>query len=176
MTEAFEPVPHARTSFAHRVVGAATLHVPTYEEIEHDRGALLQAAIVVFLASLSWSFGVGHFDLPGILSELVTRYFQWFAWAAITWAIGTRIFEGTAEIGEMLRTLGFCFAPGLLYVLSAIPILGYFIRTAVFLWIGVAAVVAVRQALDVSTEKAIGTVLAGVVVYLILEFLRLFLF
>jgi hypothetical protein len=176
MTEASEPVPYARTSFVHRMVGAATLHVPTYEEIEHDRSATLQAALVVFLAALASAFGSSRFDLLGVLDKLANAYFQWVAWAVITWAVGTKIFEGTADLGEMLRTLGFCFAPGLLYILGAIPILDYFIRTVIFLWIAVAAVVAVRQALDVSTEKALGTVLAGVAVYIILEFVRLSLF
>ena len=176
MTEGLEPVPQARTSFVHRLVGAATLHVPTYEEIEHDKDATLQAALVILLVGLSSGFGTRHFDVSGLVSDVVARYFVWFVWAVITWAIGTKIFEGTADLGEMLRTLGFCFAPGLLYILGAIPILDYFIRTVIFLWIAVAAVVAVRQALDVSTEKALGTVLAGVAVYIILEFVRLSLF
>lgn len=172
MTEPSEPVPHAGTSFTHRVVGAATLHAAAFEEIEHDRNATLQAAIVVFLASLSWSLGLRHFELSQLVADLITRFFQWVAWAAITWVVGTKIFQGTADLGELLRTLGFVHTPGLLYVLSAIPVLGYFVRVALALWIVVAAVIAIRQALDVTTAKALGIALAGLAVYVGLQVLR----
>ncbi len=172
MTQPSEPVPYARTSFTHRIVGAATLHVPTFEEIEHDRGANLQAVIVVLLVSLSSSFGLRHFGVSELLGDLTSRTFQWLLISAITWAVGTKIFEGTADFTEMVRVLGFVQAPGLLYLLGAIPILGSFVFLAVSVWVLIAGVIAIRQALDVTTGKALAIVLACAVVYAAAEVLR----
>ncbi len=57
----------------------------------------------------------------------------------------------------MLRTLGFAYAPGVLYVFASLPIIGSIVQLLVPLWQLAAMVVAVRQALDFSsTTRAIG--------------------
>jgi hypothetical protein len=78
-------------------------------------------------------------------------------WAGITYLIGAKLFGGTATWGELLRTIGFAQTPGVLHVLGIMPVLGGIIRFGVAMWVLIAGIIAIRQALDVSTGKAILT-------------------
>jgi hypothetical protein len=148
--------------FTERMVGAATLNIATYEEVEHDQTATGQAAGVVALvaiASAIGSYGMG--GLYGALGQLVSAFIGWAVWSAVTLLIGTKVFGGTADMGEMLRTLGFAQAVGVIKVLGIVPLLGWIAALAAGIWMLVCGVVAVRQALDFTTGKAIGTVVLG---------------
>ena len=83
------------------------------------------------------------------------------AWAGITYIIGDKILGGTATWGELLRTLGFAQSPGVLMILGIVPILGGLARLIVAIWLLVAGIIAIRQALDFSTGKAILTGVLG---------------
>lgn len=157
--------------FTERMVGAATLNVPTYEEVEHDRTATGQAAGVVALVAIATAIGSVGSGSAGIIGGLVSAFVGWFIWAAVTLFIGTRIFAGTADMGEMLRTLGFAQVPGVLKVLAIVPILGWIVWVVAGIWMLVCGVVAVRQALDFTTGKAIGTVLLGWLCYVVVGIL-----
>jgi hypothetical protein len=91
----------------------------------------------------------------------------WGIWSFITYFIGTRVFGGTATYEELLRCIGFSDAPGVLSILSFIPVLGGLILLVTWIWSLVAMVVAVRQALDFSTGKAILTCIIGWVVRIV---------
>lgn len=154
---------HARSggSLFARMKGAAFLDVDTYEEVEHDSTATAQAAGVVAMVAVARAVGALDGGITAIVGGAVSALVGWLVWAGITYVIGDKIFDGTATWGELLRTLGFAQAPGLLLVLAIIPILGWFVQFGVGLWILVAGVIAVRQALDFGTGKAIGTVVIG---------------
>ena len=83
-----------------------------------------------------------------------------FIWAFFIAFVGTRILpepETESNTGELLRTLGFAYAPGVFYVFSSLPVIGSIVQLLVPLWQLAAMVVAVRQALDFSsTTRAIG--------------------
>ena len=79
----------------------------------------------------------------------------------MTLFIGTKVFDGTADMGEMLRALGFAQAVGVLKVFGIVPGLGVMVSFLAGIWMLVCGVVAIRQALDFTTGKAIGTVLLG---------------
>jgi hypothetical protein len=148
--------------FTERMMGAAMLDVATYEEVEHDGSATGQAAGVVALVAIASAIGAyGMGGITGSVSQLVGAFISWVIWAAITLLIGTKVFGGTADMGEMLRTLGFAQAVGVIKVLGIIPILGWIASLAAGLWMLVCGVVAIRQALDFTTGKAIGTVVLG---------------
>jgi hypothetical protein len=85
--------------------------------------------------------------------------------AGLVYFIGTRLFGGTATWGELLRTLGFAASPGLLYIFGLIPLLGTIVVIVVGIWVLVCVVVAIRQALDVSTGKAILAGLLGMIAW-----------
>lgn len=139
-------------SFQSRVIGAMTLNVATYEEVEHDASATPQAAAVVVLASvssgISWLFYNG---LAGIITGSIIALVGWLIGAVVVWAIGTKLLPGPrteADIGQLLRTVGFAQSPGLFSFIAIIPILGWFISFGLMMWGLVAWVIAVRQALD----------------------------
>ncbi len=148
-------------SFTERMIGAATLDVSVYEEVEHDRDATAQAAAVVAIAAVAAAIGSYHAGGGAVIGAVISAIVGWYVWAFITLVIGTWFFEGTADMGEMLRTLGFAQAPGVLFVVGVIPLLGALAGLVVHIWMLVCGVVAIRQALDFTTGKAVGTVLIG---------------
>jgi hypothetical protein len=158
-------------SLGERMVGAAKLDVGTYEEVEADTTATPQALIVVVLSALA--AGIGSFSDGGITTVLAITLgalVGWFVWAGLTYFIGTKVLpepETKADMGQLLRTTGFAQAPGLLRVLGIIPMLGGLISLVASVWMLVAFVIAVRQALDYrSTGRAVGVCLIGFLVYL----------
>jgi hypothetical protein len=69
----------------------------------------------------------------------------------------------------LLRTLGFASAPGVLRLLGSIPGLTVVVFGVVNLWMLVAMVIAVRQALDyTSMGRAIGVCIIGWCIVLVL--------
>lgn len=122
----------------------------------------------LWIAIRRW-LGIGGFPIPaeggvvvvvvlGILSAVV----GWVVWAFTTTWIGTTVFKGTTDVGEMLRVLGFAQSPR---VIGVIPFLG----PVAAVWVLVASVVAIRQGLDFTTRRAIGTAIGGWLVWAVLQ-------
>ena len=89
----------------------------------------------------------------------------WFIWAYMTYFIGTKLLpepQTHADQGQLLRTIGFSSAPGLIRVLAIIPSLANMVHLIAGIWMLVAMVIAVRQALDYhSTLRAVGVCVIG---------------
>jgi len=154
------------STFKERLIGAAKLDVKVYEEVEADKGALNQAMTVVILSSLASGLGfVGKTGIGGLLLGTVMALFGWLLWAYLTYVIGTKILpepQTEANLGELLRTIGFSSSPGLIRVLGIIPGLTFLIHSIAAVWMLIAMVVAVRQALDYhSTWRAVGVCIIG---------------
>lgn len=162
-------------SFSQRMIGAAKLDASVYEEVEHDGNATSQAAGVVVLSSVAAGIGsIGYMDATtAIVVGTIAALVGWFLWAGLTLLIGTKILpaaETEADMGQMLRTLGFATAPGMLRILGFIPGIGGVIVLAGNIWMLAAMVVAVRQALDYSsTGRAVGVCLIGWVVLILVQ-------
>lgn len=142
-----------------RALGAALLDVPTYEAVEADRTATGQAAMVVLLVAVSGAIAASGEGSQGMIASVFNAFAGWLIWAGVTNVVGTKVFGGTADWGELLRTLGFAQAPGLLAFLGIVPILGWSVSAVISVWTLVAGIVAIRQALDFSTGKAVLTAL-----------------
>lgn len=153
----------ASGSLLGRAIGAAMLDVNTYEAVEADRSATGQAATVVLLVAVSGAIGSWGEGSNGIVAAVVDAFVAWMVWAGVTNFVGTRIFGGTADWGELLRTLGFAQAPGLIGFLAILPILGGMVAVLIPVWTLVAGFIAIRQALDISNGKAFVTALVSVV-------------
>lgn len=151
-----------QSTFAARMIGAATVDIATYEEVEHDTDATLQAAGVVVLAAIAQGLGSPY---VGVISGIIGSLIGWAALAGLTYFIGTKLFNGTATWGELLRTLGFAMAPGILSLLGILPILGVLVSLVVFFWVLVTVVVGIRQALDITTGQAVVTGILGVLAW-----------
>jgi hypothetical protein len=148
-------------SFGERMKGAAMLDVDTYEEVEADHTATTQAAGVVAIVAVAQAIGAAGAGGQGVILGVIGAVVGWLLWAGITYIIGDKFLGGTATWGELLRTLGFAQSPGILFVLGIIPLLGWLIQFAVGIWILVAGIIAIRQALDFGTGKAILTAVIG---------------
>jgi hypothetical protein len=155
-----------------RIVRAAKLDVHLYEEVEADRGALGQAALVVVLSSLAAGVGgAAEGGIPGLLVLALAALAGWFIWAWLIWIIGTKLLpepQTSADTGEMMRTLGFAASPGLIRFLGVIPVLAVIVNIIAGIWMLVATIIAVRQALDYrSTWRAVGVCLVGWIVQIL---------
>jgi len=158
-------------TFVERMVGAAKLDVRVYEEIEADRSATPQAMGVVVLSAVAGGIGVGA-GIRGLVVGTIAGLLGWAVWAGLTYFIGTRWLpepDTKADIGELLRTLGFATSPGILRVAGIVPVVGSIVIVVSAVWTLVAVVVAVRQALDYrSTGRAIAVCVIGWVVQIVI--------
>jgi hypothetical protein len=173
------------------MIKAASLDAVFFNRAEASPSLNLQAFLVVVLANAlaavgSWIgyentvgedmwnsirgwLGVGDFPVPSDSGILVMvglgvlfAIGGWIVWALSTWLIGSKIFHGTTDMGEMLRVLGFAQAPR---AIGVIPFLG----PVAAVWVLAASVVAIREGLDFSTGRAIGTALGGWVIWIALQ-------
>ena len=168
-----------------RMLGAARLSSDTYEEVERDRGATLQALAIVILVTIASLVGellrgedieVVSAVIVGIIGGVVS----WALWALVTWIVGSTILKTEhteANWGQLARCTGFAQTPRLLNVFAFVPVAGGLILLVAFLWSFVAMMVAVRQALDyTSTWRAffvilisfIPVIVVNVIVFLII--------
>jgi hypothetical protein len=158
------PVPATRRSFLERVLGALRLDTAVFDEIEHDRGSLGQAAGVVALGGVATAIGAAG-EGVGAFGAVLGALAGWVISAGFVWLVGVFLMEHSSDYPELLRTLGFASAPQFLLVLRGIPVLGVLVGIAAFLWGLAAYVVAVRQALDIGTGRAIWVCVLAVLVY-----------
>ena len=152
------------------------LNVNTYEEVEADTNAIPQAMTVVVISSLAAGIGtLRHGGISGLLFGTVAALVGWAIWAGLTFVIGTKLLpepQTRSDFGELLRTIGFAQSPGILRILGIIPFLGWLVSIVASLWMLVATVIAVRQALDYqSTGRAVGVCLIGFAVYVVITFM-----
>jgi hypothetical protein len=172
-------------SITDRMMRAARLEVPLYEEVEADTTATNQALLVVVIVAVAAGLGsaigagitgqgsalVGRL-IGGILSALL----GWAVWSYVIYFVGTRIFGGTATYGELLRTLGFAETPGVLYIFGFIPVLGGLIALVAFIWSLVAGFIGTRQALDLDNTKTFFAIVVGLVaLFVVLAIIAVFL-
>jgi hypothetical protein len=157
-----------RNVYARRFVGAMALDPETYEDVEADRGAVIQACATVVLSSLAAGIGasgLGEGGLGRIALFSAVALVGWAAWALVTFEVGARILPGAqthADVGELLRTLGFAAAPGVFQLLGVVPGAALPVFVVTHVWMLLAMIVAVRQALDYSsTGRAVAVCALG---------------
>lgn len=160
------------SNLINRMIRAAKLDVNLYEEVEADKGALSQAMGVVILSGVAAGVGsIGSAGIAGILTGTIAALIGWFIWAYITYIVGTKLLpqpQTKADYGELLRTIGFASSPGLLRVFGIIPVLAGIAFIAASVWMLIAMVIAVRQALDyTSTLRAVGVCVIGWIIQMI---------
>jgi hypothetical protein len=152
-----------------RIIGVFKLNAATFEEIEHNTSLTFPAAVIVVLVSLISGVGNGLFNgfihksfLPGFFGALISVILGWLLWSAVTWFVGTRFFNGEADLGQMLRVIGFAYVP---LALSIIPCVGGLIG---IIWTIAAGFIAIRQGLDLDNLKSFFTVVVGALFYIVL--------
>jgi hypothetical protein len=165
------------TGLTDRMLRAARLEVPLYEEVEADLTATQQALTVVVVVAIATAIGeaigasIEGTPGPGLIGRIIRGLLNgligWAIWSYVVYFVGTRFFGGRATYGELLRTLGFAESPNVLLVLTFIPVLGGIIGLVVGIWAIVASFIATRQALDIDNTKAFFTIVIGIIALLI---------
>jgi hypothetical protein len=158
-------------SFTDRMIGAARLDRPTYEDVERDQNATSQAAIVVAIAAVAAAIGGISQGAEGIIFGLVSAFLGWVVSAAFIFFVGTRLIPSRhveADMGQVLRTTGFAQVPGFLAIVGFIPVLGAIVGLVAAIWGLVTLVIAIQSALEASVGRAIAigliaTILAAIV-------------
>jgi hypothetical protein len=168
-----------------RMIRAARLDSKIYTEVETDTTATRQALIIVLLYSICSGIGFGFADLLTLGTEyffvrmftvLVGALVFWLLWSRIIYFVGTTLFRGPkapwrsiATYSELLRSIGFSATPGVLMIFTFVPFpVGGIISIVAGVWMFTATVIAVRQALDFSTGRAITSCVVAGAIYLIL--------
>jgi hypothetical protein len=173
-----------RTPVGKRMLRAACLDADTYEEVEADESSIGQATLIVFAACAAigiaryvQSAGAGVPDNPLVLQVVLSvlePLVLWVGGSALAFMVGASFFRGPeteTDFPEVLRTTGFAFTPALLRIFAIVPppAVGLGIDLFVRAWVFVAVVIAIRQALDFTTARAIGTFgIAALLLWLIL--------
>jgi hypothetical protein len=109
----------------------------------------VQALAVVALSAIATGIGRGEDVLA--IGIAVQALFMWVIWAGLSYAVGVYLIpepQTNANLGQMLRTIGFAASPGILRFFRFIPFLGPFLSFVVGIWVVAAMIVAIRQALD----------------------------
>lgn len=160
-----------------RMLGAARLDSHTYEDVERDRGATVQALAIVIMVTIASLVGEllsgEEIDVVrSVVAGVVLGVIGWALWALVTYIIGATICKTAdteANWGQLARCTGFAQTPGLFNVLSFIPVVGGLIVLVAFIWSVAAMVVGVRQALDyTSTLRAFFVVVVSAVPWVVL--------
>jgi hypothetical protein len=78
-------------------------------------------------------------------------------------------------MGELLRVIGYSYAPSFFAIFAAVPMVGWAVRSIVAFWLLATTVLAVRQALDYkSTLRAFAVVLSGWLIFVGIQWVARF--
>jgi hypothetical protein len=140
------------------VMRVMLLDVDFFKEAAKDKSLNIQAVVVVVVASGMAGVGTAVVEnvpvLASVLVGMVTGIIGWLLWSGASFLVGTRVFGGDSSFGEMLRVIGFAFAP---LAIGVVPYLGF----PAAAWMLFASVIAVREGLEIATPKALITMAAG---------------
>ena len=163
--------------FLNRVFRAIKIDADLYEEVEKDKSATFQAGLVVVLSSLAAGVGALNLGASNFLLAPVLSLLSWYVWAYIIYFVGVKLFperKTQSNHGELLRTIGFSSAPGLIRVFGITPDLMAVTFIGSAFWMLACMVVGVRAALDYnSLWRAFGVVIVAWVIQAILLFFML---
>ncbi|MDO8690902.1 MAG: Yip1 family protein [Dehalococcoidia bacterium] len=151
-----------------RMIRAAKLDATLYDEVEKDPNATSQALLVVLIVAVLAGIGGFRGGVMGFIGGLVFAIIGWAVWSLVMFWVGKTFFKGTATYPELLRCVGFANTPNALGLLVFVPGVGPLIAGIGSLWALVAMIIAVREALDVSTVNAVITAIIGAVIYMVI--------
>ena len=166
--------------FITRIFRAIKIDIELYEEVEKDKKATVQAGIVVVLSSLAAGVGALQMGMSNFLLAPVMSLLSWYVWAYVIYFVGVKLLgdrKTKSNHGELLRTIGFSSAPGLIRVFGVTPELMTVTFIGSAFWMLACMVVAVKSALDYeSMWKAFGVVVIAWLFQAFFLFLVLILF
>ena len=141
------------------------------EIILKSLGVVLLSAIVLSLGllnvveegltppDLSWSL-LGD-RLISVWLVLITMLLGWVLWALIVYLLGSKFLGGKAAYHQLLRVIGLCYGPGVLFLLIQIPGFGLLAAALAGIWVLVASVVSVKEVQETDWLAAAQSTLLG---------------
>jgi hypothetical protein len=150
------------SSYGDRIVGVLRLDPRAFRDVEQDTGANGQAAMTVFIAAIASGIGAlfSRNALQNVIGIGISSILQWIVFSFVAYFVGASLFSsGQTSVtpGQVLRTIGFAQAPKFFAILGIIPILGWIVGLIVFVWFIAAAILALKEAFEFDTGRAIGT-------------------
>ncbi len=148
-----------------RIYHTAKFDTETIRELKEDRTATGQAVAVLLLVGLSYGLGFSIFNglqhstlsfdylISNTLANMIITDFAAFIWSATVFLVGTKLFQGKTGYWQLARPLFFSTAPGILFILIAIPFSPIIVTTAVVAstWIVSGEFVALKNAMGFNT-------------------------
>jgi hypothetical protein len=154
-----------------RIIRAIKLDPTLYREVAKSENLLSESVIVVIIVAVV--SGIGSLagssrPLTAFIMDLFNNLiFGWLLWSLVAYFVGTAFFDGKSSINEMLRAIGYANAPRLLGLFGFIPCVGWIIVLIGAIFSLIAGVIAIREAMEFDTDKAIITAIVGFVLYAI---------
>jgi len=171
-----------------RQLGSRIFHVArfdqeTFRELKEDKSATGQAVAVLLLVGLSYGLGFSIFNglqkstlspdfvISQTLANMIVTDFAIFVWSATVFLVGTKLFQGKTGYWQLARPLFFSTAPGILFILIAIPFSPVIAAIAVVAsaWIVSAEFVALRSAMGFNTQRALLTSVVGLLILVFIQ-------
>ena len=179
--------PAVSIPFIRKLTRAAKLDSDLYEAIEHDPTALKHAWLAIVFINVCSVIGnviygmrlygrtISSGDLPAVGLTVGEAIFlalaKWLILTGTIYLVGVKIFKGTAGFLEIQRTIAFAYVPIALQLL--LPLFSLYewallVLVGTNFWMIAALVIAVRQSLDLSTQRALVVVsLTGIVYFIV---------
>lgn len=165
------------TNLIENVQRALRFDVSFYREVANSERYNQQALTVVILAAVL--SGVGAFlgsllsgaffsALLGLILGVIVTLIGYYVWAYVVQFVGAQFFQGQGTVQQLLRTLGYAYAPSALNVLSFIPCVGGLLTLAGSVWALACGFFAVRETHRLDDGKTLLTVIIGWVVVAII--------
>jgi ABC-type uncharacterized transport system permease subunit len=175
---------HKIQELGSRILHTARFDTETLRDLKEDKTATGQAIAVLLLVGLSYGIGFSIFTglqshslspnqlISGTIANMIFTDFAAFIWSATVFLVGTKLFQGKTGYWQLARPLFFSTAPGILFILIAIPFSPIIITAAVIAsaWIVSAEFVALKNAMGFNTQRALLTSIVGL---LILAFIQM---
>jgi hypothetical protein len=177
------------------MVKAVRFNGDTFRELRDDPSATAQSLSLIAIVGVCYGAGLGLFGffiagismlevltitLIGLLAAIVIA----LIWSLTSLLIVRKLFRGRIGYWAFARPFFFAWTPGLFFVLMSgpIPIVFEIVRATSTVWIGIATVFAVKNAVGISTQQSmltfitstvslifVGTILLSLIQFLIIR-------
>ena len=166
-----------------RIIRTARFDKDTFRELKEDRSATGQAIAVLLIVGLSYGLGFSIFSglqtkslspsqlISGTIANMIFTDFAAFIWSATVFLVGTKLFQGKTGFWELARPLFFSAAPGIFFILIAIPVRPIIIATTIIAsaWIVSAEFVALKSAMGFNTQRTLLTSVVGLLTLIFIQ-------
>ena len=166
-----------------RIIRIARFDKDAFRELKEDKSATGQAVAVLLLVGLSYGLGYSIFTglqtnslspnqlISSTIANMIFTDFAAFIWSATVFLVGTKLFQGKTGFWELARPLFFSAAPGIFFILIAIPVRPIIIATTIIAsaWIVSAEFVALKSAMGFNTQRTLLTSVVGLLTLIFIQ-------